>query len=368
MNTNGRMTISLRKGLLFELIIMAILIILVGGNVGTHDYISFYNSYTKILNPAFEQGYKLFENFCYTNGVAYNTFRILICAINVLVSYRISRKFDISSALFLILYFIYPLPHDGAYLRNTLAKCIVYYSFLVAMDKRLISKVFSILLIIVAMQFHSISCIYLAPLVAWIFVQTDSKHMRKFILGVILANVICVAVIAAIYRPLLVWIVNFISSMSFFAGNKQIYLAISGNYGFILMGGIQALFAVLLFLCVLQFKESKEMQTNWGLTDKRKNEMAYVFTRLVLLTCVVLLPMTALYKVNSNYFRVFRNMVPLIYIALLSCLKITKGINIRRERLIKFFFAGLLVICVVVDIMGSKYELWDSMFTNNWIL
>lgn len=368
MRTN-RLTIIIKGTTIVEILVIILMVVLVGGNAGTHDYETFYQSYYNIIQPSFETGFLWLENAFFLRGVNYNTFRLIICIFNILITYSIAKKYNPSSLLFLILFFFYPLPHDGAYLRNTIAKCIIYIAMQVSMDSRLRRRVLSLIMIIFASLFHRIAIVYIIPLLIWFYLQTENQSARKRFVKVSVSIIVIVAVAAAFYRPLLDLFINYMAQMSFFTGSKQVYLTVMGNYGFLIMGGIQAGYSYLLYLCYLQLKENEHIYGEC--TNVEIRTIFYKtkrFTYMVFIFCVSLLFMIAVYKINSNYFRVFRNLAPLATISILASMRLTKGSNIKRERIIRLGLISVVIICFVVDILGSKSALWDSMFIENWIL
>lgn len=346
-----------------DVFLIVLFSVLIGANSGTHDYNSYFYSYEGITSPAFETGYKWIENFFGTIGFSFDVFKLVVFAFSIFSISIIAKKYHANLLFVFILYFLYPLPLDAAAIRSTLAKSVFYLSFLLLDIKGKSLNVFLLVgLLLLSSLFHVSMLIYVIPVVVFLLYNSNSTK-GKLLLKLLAVLTIIIGTVSAFYRPFLYALITILTNSSLFENEKSIYLVILGNWGFIFYGIIQTVYLYVLYLVRLQLVEL----SSTSVIDKSEYKAVYSFVTALLVFGITLLALLPIYRMNSNYFRFFRNLIPMIYVAVSYVLNKRNSVNNNRTYTILFCTISTTMFVFAVDVLSEKKILWDTLFSNNWI-
>lgn len=365
-----RTTIVIRKKIFIAIIFASVLCVLGGGNLLTYDqeaYCSVYNGSVNFLG--FENGYFVFQNTLHQLGVPYQWYKLLVSVISIVSLFLISEHYKANTTWVLFLYFCFPFAHDTYNLRNTLAAVIISISFCFLANERKRYTVLSFLLCVLSVFFHRASVFYFIPWTVY-FIWKNS-HLLKLIIKFLLSGVVLFSITSAIFPRILSLVASFLGGFleKLRLERKSGYLEISGRFGFLFYFAIQLICIFLLYLCYRQYYTCKKKCNS----EKKFRIMSIgkktSLVQVMLVVSITMLLMVPMYKMNNNFFRVFRNIMPLICVSISSCLNDTKVINNNRKLIIKILTVGLFVFLLLWDLTGSvSDEIWGTMIHGNWIL
>lgn len=365
-----RTTIVIRKKICIAIILASVLCVLGGGNLLTYDQEAFCSAYNESVNfLGFENGYFVFQNTLHQLGVPYQWYKLLVSVISIVSLFLISEHYKANTAWILFLYFCFPFAHDAYNLRNTLAAVIISISFCFLANERKKYTLLSFLLCALAIFFHRASVFYFIP---WlVYFIWKNLHLFKPFVKVLLSIVVLFSITSAIFPRILSIVASFLGGFldKLLLERKAGYLEINGRFGFLFYFVIQLICIFLLYLCYRQYYAYKkklnfEKNSKYMLIEKKSS-----LVQVMLVVSITMLFMIPMYKMNNNFFRVFRNIMPLICVSISSCLNDTKGINNNRKLIIKILTIGLFVFLLLWDITGSVSDkIWGTMIHGNWIL
>lgn len=349
-------------------ILFLLSVILVAASTKTHDYISYSKNYYGYMNSNFEVGYTYISNFLFSLGVSFDIFKLITMGIGMILIRSTAKKILGSEMLWIyyILYMIYPLALDSPAIRNTLAMSITIFAFPYLIDKKRGSGIKYMLLIFVASLFHGTARFYYLLIVLRIYNKQHSiiNKLLRLSFAILILN----AIIMSLYKPYLTIVLNimeqFLVSNDYMDIKKTVYFDIVGNFGFLLFAGYQLL-SIYVIKHITNIFESRLRDVNSP--NKNENMKLYNFAKYLLYCDVLLLLLVPVYRVNSNYFRLFRNIIPLIYISILSSLRNVKSHKIKTIAIIALFFVATIVFAYL-QIEPEKEIIFFTLFSDNWII
>ncbi len=293
-------------------------------------------------------------------GLEFQYFFFILLGTGFALIHKVVRKYLGSNAwLFYVLFFICPLAECRSAIRNTMSLCIITYAIPFLLKDNLKNKIIYIVSVLLAMGFHQTSAIYFIFLLKYPYERLSNSNRRRVNLVFLIA--IFILFMACFIPPIMEPIkhaVNALISDTELAESRSLYFEEQGRLGFILYVGWQCLF-------IFTLKRLVARRLHYD--SNFMNSSTYLFSKNVILLSTMLLFMVFFYKLNSNFFRIFMNLIPINYIAILSLSANGKYNIIYRDFKIILCLSALLLL-------GWNYsqvfldENLLSMFTNNWFL
>lgn len=361
---------SENKGLILLLRYLSFLmfiftLILLVGNTKTHDYIPYMNNYYGYIQSDFESGYTFISEKFNGLGISFDIFKLISMGTGLLLINYTALKFLTKKMLwtFYLLYLIYPLVLDTSAIRNTLAMCIVIYAIpFLSKDTKKDTLIYT-LLIFVASLFHMISLIYLLLLLIKVYDNRKriNKKISKVIFIFLIFNMLLMIVSRGYTTMVLNLIETFFMNSEIISNEKSVYFDIVGNFGFLIYIFYQLL-SIFCLKYVCHFHKQQGEKTN--------NSVAklYDITKYIFFINLLMLIISPLYRVNSNFFRIYRNITPINHMAILSMLN-TKN-NKKTTKIygvILIYFLATIALAYI-QIEPMKEIAVYTLFTDNWII
>lgn len=327
-------TLSNRKNenKLYALAILLVWFLLVFVN---DDYVD-WNAYQGIFNKSTYLYYTKdigFGVICYilkSFGFEAISLRIVIYTSGLFLLDRALRMVKVNKLLFLAFYCFYPVPSDAMHLRTCIVSYILIYALISYIkDKNWIKYV---LLIVIATLFHKMAVLYI-PFVLINKVEKNNKFTKAF-LAFVGISVILVGWNRSLISRLSGTLVNISESVEL--GNITNSIGAGIENGWIIDWILQLSFFAIIYFIRNYFKKTYP-------NDRHPIECIFWINVIAL----IFLPF---YFISFDYFRLFRNMLAVEYMAL--CMYIQefpmKGIrNIPVKKIV-----ALIIVIVIVGITG----------------
>lgn len=340
------------------ILIVIMYILLFGGSNGSPDY---YNYSTMFYGR--ESSYKSIEYIYYfilhlfrTMGFSYDVFNLLFYAISIVVLCYAAYLCVGSSTGFLFLYLFWPAFIDWVQIRNFFAMSLLTLGVVVLTKKNKHAKLYFCILILFATGFQVLSIAYL-PIV--FLDHLNEKSIKKYAVGVVAIT----AIIFSLPKGFISQISSILSSVNL-DGRFSLYLGNSVRMGYYMNWGIQI---------------GNYVLTVWGknILKKRQLENTLMKTQkeFIDLMCNIQLYMFIffpLYRLNTNFLRLTRNIFPLMYMEFIIINRklIKKKFQIERELLIfDIVFLAFVSLIIYVQLIIPH---WDDvilqLYSKRWLL
>lgn len=299
------------------------------------DYVD-WNTYQGIFNRSTYLYYTKdigFGVLCYilkSFGFEAISLRIVIYTIGLLLLDRALRMVNVNKLLFLAFYCFYPVPSDAMHLRTCIVSYILIYALISYIkDKNWIKYM---LLIAIATLFHKMAVLYI-PFVLINKVEKNNKFTKAFIVFVGIS-----VILVGWNRSLISRISGTLINISEYVemGNITNSIGAGIKNGWIIDWILQLSFFAIIYLIRNYFKKTYP-------NDRHPIECIFWINVIAL----IFLPF---YFISFDYFRLFRNMLAVEYMAF--CMYIQefpmKGIRIISAKKI----IALIIAIVIVGITG----------------
>lgn len=280
--------------------------------------------------------------------------RIVIFSVGFFLLNKALNKAKVNKLLFLLFYSYYPVPSDAIHLRTAIVSYISIYAIISYIsDGKWLKYVF---LILFATLFHKMAVLYV-PIVFINKIEHDNKIIKFFLLVV----GILIIIIGSNQ-----FIISFLSnillnvSKSINLGNKNNFIGSGIENGWIIDWGLQLLFLAMLFMIRRHFKK-KYLNRYDGVINK------------VFWINVIMLIFLPFYLISFDYFRLFRSILAVNYIAI--CLYIqdfySHGVRAISIKKVGAFFISLFLVVLIgymkVGYRGRATEEFYNYYYNNTI-
>jgi len=223
------------------------------------------------------------------------------------------------------------------------------------------NKIRFIIIILISAGFHRISYLYLFLLLKFSYEKHHSINswLLKSTFVIVIMNIL----IMLFYRPYLTLFQHFVLSIveedSNLASRNAVYFSDIANYGYILFISIQLVFITV----IIQILKAYRLAQN----TKRQIKGNIGLAKTILFANVFFIVLVLGYKMNSNFFRVFMNLLPINYIVIIqACNHKLWKINRNLQYSISFLFISLLIFSIYEVLPWFQYN-FITMFTENWI-
>ena len=304
---------SPRKTKLVSLMLLLLILVLFIGNNDNPDYLGYLRDYENIENNSFKEfvfssgypGFNFLQFISYNIGFNYNMFVLLVSLIGYGLIVNTIKFFSINENYVLLLYFIYPFFFDLIQLKNFLAMSILIYSIKYLLSNKKLDTFKYIILIFLASLIHPVSIIYLCLLI------TKFSYKNKiFVFLTILSFLVSIGIRFNFIN------LAFLESVFFaddFLVTKFTYFETRVRYGFLVFSffNLYSLLLIILSIKILE-KNNKKNYSHEDYKNSKEYKFAYLMGEVNLFLTIICLPF---YFINSNFFRIYRNIFLLNYIA-----------------------------------------------------
>ena len=359
-------SIAKKHSKLISFTLIIFLCIVMGANTNNADYYSYEDLFNLQPNSV-EAGFLLIIKLFNFVGLNYVAFRLILAIVGILLIHQTVKKITDNFSCFYMLYFIFPFFIDAVQIRNFLAMSIFIYAVPCLMDDNLKNRIKYILLIILASSIHISAITYLI----FLLVNKVKKNVLiKYLFILVIMSMVILSLNRSIFIIIVGNLLNYIESLS---DHIQYYGEVLTRWGYLFYWGVQLSFTYITKILSkekLNFsKESmsvgkREMQTGESI---KKEDIVNNFCEFIFWVNVISLIFMPTYVIQIIYFRFYRNIIPLNYIAIISKLKYLPQKSLKK-RIITIALIGLSIALFFIDIYNPfRIGVVDAIFKNNWI-
>lgn len=340
----------IKKQSKITMIFMFILMwILFGFNTGNADYMTYEFIY-KGFYPNHEFGFMALVKFFNMLGFSYQHFLITISFIGLFFLIKVINKYTKNINYVLALYFIFPFMLDVVQVRNFLTMVLIICGIDFLISKEKFSTIKYIGFVILASSIHYSSLFYLVLLVVK-FLSTRQLLIFPFL---------SLALVALAYTNILPFIIN-----SMIDNTKILFwFQDRSKFGFLISAFIQITGFIFIYIA---YKKSFKFY--------KKNKVSLVnsidminFYEIILKINLVLFLIYPLYIFNMTFFRLYRNLLILNYIAISNIIQF--AFNNKFERFVyQLCFIVYIILLMTYFICFSAFDtVFIPIFNRNLIL
>lgn len=319
--------------LILELLLLTGVFLLLTDNRTGVDIINYRNWYVRDeVVVGREMLYTLLRNAAHVSGMSFYVFRALVSLASGILPIIFLRKERINIAFFLAIYMPSLLFLDSMQFRNQVAVSIIILGsyFLIQKDD-IKHKLFFLLFIVIAMQFHTAAVMFL------VFLPICSKHKKTWdkiflVVGVLLFGF-------ALMNNRTVPFINLLYSRLLSSGDTRTYFYGSGHSIFLYPTIVHIITAILTDFSIIEARKEGWDTDSFGYRYAQfissANRMFFIFIPFVLM--------------NTTFYRLIRNIFVFNIIAVALAYK---QVHKTSNRAIMFF--GLLGISVLWIVFATK--------------
>lgn len=287
-----------KKIIIFSIITLIILFV---GNTYNTDYLAYEAIFTYNDFNSIEFGFEVLVKIAKTLGLSFFGFKLILTVLIILLLLFITLKLKVNISGFIFLYTSIQFFIDMVQIRNTISSLFIIISLYFALKKEVR---LSMLLIIIASLFHTISLMYL-PLVFMEYYSNKLKIILKFM-----------TIIMIIIFPCLLFLgfqnyINYFFKYIFvdtIGMSKSIYFLNEGiHYGCLVFYAL-AIFNLLIFIILKKIIFSNPLinkNSNYFLLTKI-NSLEFIYYYCTFFIFLLL--------IDINFYRIFRNIFIFTYI------------------------------------------------------
>jgi hypothetical protein len=354
------MVVKSKNRVLDVVIILVILgiTIIYGGATNNFDYETFKWSYEGLINTNFEPGYKLIETLFANLNVSYNFFRLCIAVISItLVSISVNKFIEKKyKLLFYISFFFVTVPFFAYSLRSAIAFSIIMYAFTKLIVGKKMDKFLYFILIIIAMQFHISTVIFLLFLLV-------PKYKSKNVMSsyIFLYMFFSAILLMTISDSILLFFINVIFDLVLIplgvSESKLDYTLIEVRFGFILFSISQLGFVTVLYFVKTRMKIDIERTDSIGILKIKLHHFVLYSSYLMFLVIPLM-------RLNTEYSRLIRGISPLYYLAIFSSLSLLSNKSRKTTIIITTI---VTIVNLLIYVFPYLNETFYPLFRDNWI-
>ena len=295
-----------KKARVFSALLLGLMIFLVILNKENPDYVNYKWMYESGMQV--ESGWKYLEELAIGFGLQYDEFKSVVVAISFAILFYGLIKLEINENIVLAIYAFYPFAMDAIQIRNLLAMALLLYAyhFLVRSDN--VGKCLFVGLVIIASTIQSVFPIYLVLLLVN---HKKPTSVRNKLIGIL----VCCSFIVLAVMKLEPGLVNHIGLLLFASRPDKVDYYVQNNvgFGFLIFGMVHALFTLSMHYC----RKNNEL-----ISEKEKVLVNSIFWSDLLLLCTL-----PLLTIHIEFYRIYRNMCLLNYVALPILMRRRKTMN-----------------------------------------
>lgn len=321
-----------------------ILLVLMSLNNGGPDLLNYYNDYYSSgigVHNISEYGHYILNRFFCNIGFDFFTYRIVVSFICMLLLHKTFSYFKVNENGVLSFYMIYVFFMDVIQIRNFIMEAIIIFSLRYLLVDKKFNTIKYIVCVLIASLFHRISPIYLMLLIV-----KFRMSIKIYVIGLI--GSILLFIVFAFNRDILSNIMQFIATK----------LGATTSYSFTVTRLSFIPFAIIyyfeIFLMMIYFK-------------KRDYKLKTV--QKISKICIIMSFALPLILINLNFYRLFRNLGIIKYIACMMILDNRRKLNAKS--FIVYNAILLLTVCLfVVDcvLVNDFNDIVMPIFKNNLVI
>lgn len=335
------------KNIPVVLLFLAIFIF-VSGNSDNPDMFAtqyYYNNGVIAADAVFPS---LLQKLSFSIGLNVFEYRILCYAIGFFFIIQGLKNCNINPASFWIMYAVYPMMMDAVQTDNFIAMGVLFYALTYYYGDSRKEKIRAAIWMIIAVGFHTAFIAYIPFLIA-------SGLFKKRNIRIMIAFVVISSILATIFRNRIISLITVLLTV-FMKGDIRVasYFSDTGHWGFLLFWCIHLMLILATFNA---YKYTLVYQ------DDHKNRIVDVTYRM-LVYAVLFFP---LYAINSNFFRLSRDLLPLVIASVLQKPAISENQKKRRRNMVLLVF--ILSTLLILEVLLSNYDsIFIPFFSKNYII
>lgn len=312
--------------------------ILFAGSTGSPDYYNYSSMYygREATYKSSEVLYYLVSDLFKGMGFSYVAFNAVLIGASLLALCHAASLLVGEKPIFLLMYLVWPGLIDWVQVRNMLAMALLTWAVACLITDTKRGKLKFVILIAIAAGFQIIAIAYF-PIVMLQDIMPKYKHNKKskrmFLLGIA-----ALAVLSAVPQSVFLSIARMVTAIgSSFDGRLSYYLNSTVKYGYLMNWAIQI---------------ANYIFARWAkkIADKRqmnKNLTSYKVIELMECINLYMFVFFPLYRLNTNFLRLTRNLIPLMYLDLIA-LNGTYRLKVREMKMEQFMFTAAFIFYVAM--------------------
>lgn len=318
---------KIQKKYIFPVILIFIFVIIFSSNHLSADYSAYLSSYNHIEQSSMEILYKYSVRIGNFIGLSYNQFLIFYSFFGFILIYSTILKYSKYANWVLIAYFCCPFFDNVVQIRDFFASAIMLFSirYLIGEDRNYIKYGIAIL---IAAGFHKLSLVYLIFLLTFI----DIKNIKKIVF------------IGVPIQLILFSQTNIITTLILSLGDK--YSTYFDNGQLNSMPFFNALlFSIFILgtISIMIFCNFYKDKMKYDEYDEWMIKIGYLSTFFIF----------AIVMLGNNFYRIFRDIIPLYYIAYSN---ISFCRNENNTFFLGMFKLGICVYPLILFVFLNDFE------------
>lgn len=353
-----------KESKIIVLLTIIFLWILMGANTQNPDIYAYQVSYYSGELDSLEIGYWLLETIFNNLGFTYQTFRMVICGVGILLMHNTINKITDKKSIFYMLYFIYPFFLDIVQIKNFLAMAIFIYSIRYLKDNNKYDALKYIVCILIASLIQITALIYL-PIVFIINKRKTVIFKFLFIESVTIVMFVCVNNdLLSLISQIIIKIFGNVDDRIY------IYMYKQTNWGFLFFWALQFMNCLLIYYCnkLHQKYESKYKE----LISRRKSYIGYEdkqkYLNIIMWINIFAFLFLPFYVFQATFSRFMRNIIPLNLICFSVIGEIVSYKDIRKIWFILLCFLYNVLIFYIEVVVLYNDSIIKAIFKFNQYL
>lgn len=356
---NGK---TVNKSSVTSTLAFIVFFVLYCGSSSNYNLPIYQQNYETLFGPSLQDVsewlYYSFEVIGNSLQISFKYFHFILTATAILILQSVVRKWIGEYALlFYLLFFIFPVGEAISAFRDGLAMCLLTLAFPYLADFKKRNIIIYATIIFIASAIHRSFVIYYLFLLVGFFdniKNTSIKSSIKSIYRIFIIVCVGLAFMPSLLSSVMNSVAEFVSDTEKLGDQSVGYFEGLGNWGFLLYIGFQ-------LICIYTLYKMRLLSEDYLTSNDKVNNL----TRMVLYCDIFLLFLVIAYKANSNFFRIFWNLMPINYISLILLSQNSK--SKKKSMLFVVFFIFIWVFGIN---WGTAFfeENYYPMFNDNWIL
>ena len=308
-------------------------------------YSMYYFDYTQV-----EKGYEILSEFFLKRGVDYSSFRIVTTLIGITTLSIAIYRFTNDLSKFWMLYFLFPFFIDVIQVRNFLMMSFATLaaSFLIKINFK--NVLIYICLIIIGSSFQNAGLFFFIPLLFMLF-RKKKIIKQLFVTFITLLSILSILSRSLVYS-IIYKIMSIVGAESMISSKLTYYMNGSVNYGFLLYW-----LAILFSYAIVNYSLRAVLEHNNSQLIASKMAVIESFS----LTSLLSLPLII---VSLDFFRIARDIFPLVIVAYVLMVQTMKQKRIPSLTYRCVFYANLILNIVIVYRVIWNTGIFPMLFEN----
>lgn len=344
---------------------IVLLCIIMGANTKNPDYFS-YRSLYFMGSFTGELGFLIIIKIFNFFNIEYFVFRLVWTLVGFALIHQTLIKLTENHSAYYVLYAIFPFFIDAVQIRNFMVMAIFIFAFPYLIEDDYKGKIKYSIAILIASSIHYVSIVYLLFLL--INVLKNNLKIRNLYIAFV-AVLILISLNHDLYSII---IKTIFSTFALVYSQIGYYGNVLTRFGYLFYWVIQVGFIVLVNAILRQLKKNQEneLDTSPSILKGKSVTLNYIqkFCTVVLWADLISIIFLPTYVIHSLFFRLFRNLIPLNYMAIIGSLKFLTGDNkIRRNIPIILILLSLMLFYVEI-FAHFDVKIFKALMEYNWLL